>query len=192
MFRKEPASLAHALSLTFCSPLRAFRVEPSSGVSCCGLHLTFSHSPKERDAAEIWSTWSNDALKIMRCCERRMNGEREEGGSGRRASATDRRLAAVGSKLEEGNNRAASARHAHPLQSKLSGRRDAGVLSTNAGKTIGRPTWLTCLSRPRSPRSRSQRGRFSMRCYPSPRGLLGAGRYATSTSTRLAEQSRII
>src|SRR6218665_603257 len=113
MFRKEPALLAHALSLTFCSPLIEIRVEQSSGVSCCGLPLTSSHSPKELVAAEIWPTWSNDALKIMRCCERRMrrNGKRaaaEEGGSGRRPSAKDRRLAAVGAKLEEGNIRAAT------------------------------------------------------------------------------------
>src|SRR6218665_1514659 len=83
MFRKEPALLAHALSLTFCSPLIAIRVEQSSGVSCCGLPLTSSHSPKELVAAEIWPTWSNDALKIMRCCERRMTR------NGKRAAAED-------------------------------------------------------------------------------------------------------
>src|SRR6218665_1514658 len=60
--------------------------------------------------------------------------EREEGGSGRCPSAKDRRLAAVGAKLEEGNIRAPT----HilcSLQSRLSGHRDAGVLSSNARKT---------------------------------------------------------
>src|SRR6218665_135681 len=171
MFRKEAASLAHALSLTFCSPLITIRVEPSSGVSCCCLPLTFSHSPKERAATEIWPTWSNDALK-----NHEMLRTKDEG-DGKRAAAEDAPAQRTGAwllwvpNLKRATFEPPRASSAVKTVRSSPRRSPWQQCKKDTRRTIGRPTWLTCLSRPRPPRSRSQRGRVSMRCDASPRCL---------------------